>query len=69
VQSLSWDGSALWGLQGPKLFRIDPLTGLVTATYALPDVSVEWRGVAAVNGELYVIGRSGADGVLVSVAP
>jgi hypothetical protein len=70
VHSLTWDGSALWGLQWTKLYRIDPLTGLVTDTYALPDVSVEWRGVAAANGELWVIGRSaGGDGVLVSVAP
>ena len=70
VQSRTWDGSALWGLQGAKLYRIDPLTGLVTATYALPDASVDWRGVAAVNnGERDVIGRLAGDGVLVSVAP
>ena len=69
VRALTWDGSALWGLNGPKLFRIDPVTGLVTASYVLPDESVDWRGVAAANGLLYVIGEAAGDGVLVSVAP
>jgi hypothetical protein len=69
VQSITWDGSALWGLRGTRLYRIDPLAGVVTATYLLPDESVEWQGVAAVNGELFAIGRSGNEGVLVSVAP
>jgi hypothetical protein len=69
VRALTWDGSALFGLQGTTLYRIDPLTGLVTATYTLPDSTVEWYGVAAANGELWVVGRSGGDGVLVSVAP
>jgi hypothetical protein len=69
VNALTWDGTALWGLSGPRLYRIDPVAGLVTATYELPDDSVDWRGAAAVNGEIFVIGRSGAEGVLVSVAP
>jgi hypothetical protein len=69
VRAITWDGSALWGVQGARLYRIDPLAGIVTATYELPDDSVAWQGVAAVDGELFVIGRSGVDGVLVSVAP
>jgi hypothetical protein len=49
VRALTWDGSALWGLQGTKLFRIDTLTGLVTATYALPTSPWNGRGAAG-NG-------------------
>jgi hypothetical protein len=69
VRALTWDGAALWGLNGPSLFRIDPVTGLVTGTYHLPDESVDWMGVAAANGSLFVIGRSAGDGVLVTVTP
>jgi hypothetical protein len=69
VHALTWDGAALWGLQDRKLYRIDPLTGIATATYELPDASVAWQALAAANGELFVIGRSGVEGVLVSVAP
>jgi hypothetical protein len=72
VHALTWDGTALWGLSGTRLFRIDPLAAIATATYELPDASVAWQGVAAANGELFLIGRSGEDsdeGVIVSVSP
>jgi hypothetical protein len=69
LAAIAWDGSALWGVQNDKLFRIDPLTGTATATYVLPDPSVSWQGVAFANGELFALGRSNDnEGVIVSVS-
>lgn len=69
LAAIAWDGSALWGLQNDKLFRIDS-TGNATATYALPDPSVSWQGVAFANGELFALGRSNDnEAVIVSLAP
>jgi len=49
--------------------RLDPATGRALATWVLPDDSVSWQGIAAVGGEIWVVGRINDEGVLVRVAP
>jgi hypothetical protein len=73
LRALTFDGSNLWGLtqdQPPNLLRIDPASARATATYALPDPSIEWRGVAALGGELYLVGATASgEGVLAVFVP
>lgn len=67
--SMTWDGTNFWIVSGTTILRIDPATGLAVSTWTLPDATVRWQGIAAVNGEIWVVGRINEEGVLVSVAP
>ena len=73
LRALTFDGSNLWGLTWdtpPGLLRIDPATARATATYSVPEASIEWRGVAAVAGQLFLVGSTASgEGVLVSYTP
>jgi hypothetical protein len=73
LRALAFDGSNLWGLtqDAPQsVLRIDPATARATATYAVPAASVDWRGVAAVAGQIFLVGATPSnEGVLVAYAP
>jgi hypothetical protein len=69
MSGLSWDGAALWGVADSSLVRIDPDTAQATASFHIPDASVDWRGVAAVGSELFLLGEVAGRGVLIGVTP
>jgi hypothetical protein len=73
LQALAFDGTDLWGLTAgfPRsVLRIDPLSGHTTASFTVPDASVEWTGLALVGGELFLVGSTPlGDGVLASFVP
>ena len=73
LRALTFDGSSLWGITWdtpPSLLRIDPATARVSATFAVTDATIEWRGVAAVGGQIFLVGSTASgDGVLTSFAP
>jgi hypothetical protein len=69
---MTWDGANLWALVGSSpqaVVRIDVNAARVVATFVVPDSSVQWQGIAAVGSQLFLVGRSGATGVLVGVSP
>jgi hypothetical protein len=71
LNSMTWDGANLWALVGSSpqaVIRIDVNAARAVATFAVPDNSVQWQGIAAVGSQLFLIGRSGATGVLVGVS-
>jgi hypothetical protein len=76
LAALAFDGSVLWGLteDAPRsVVRIDPLAGNATATFTIPDPSVEWVGIASVGGQLFLLGATGGEGpgegILATFAP
>lgn len=70
VTGMSFGGSSLWALNqdGQTVMRIDPATGQVVGTFLIPDRSANWRGIAAVGGQLFLLGDTGTQGALLSVA-
>jgi hypothetical protein len=74
ISALTWDGTNLWALvgsgQNALIVQIDVGTIKAIATYRNPDPTVEWRGIAAVNGNLFLLGEAGGnEGVLYEVTP
>ena len=71
--SMTFDGASLWAILGfpPQqvIARIDVNTARATATFAAPDATVEWQGIAAVGSELFLVGRKDRAGVLIGVTP
>jgi hypothetical protein len=55
---MSFGGNALWALNqyGQSVMRIDPATGQVTETFLIPDRSADWRAIAVVGNQLFVLG-------------
>jgi hypothetical protein len=75
LESMTFDGTSLWAISGGNVndqavLRIDPATAVVLQSFAMPDPSVDWRGIAAVGGRLFLVGEPYADtGVLMEVEP
>jgi hypothetical protein len=74
LNGMTWDGTNMWALAdfGPSaaIVQIDMTTFSAVATYETPDSAVDWRGIAAVGGNLFLIGRDNANqGVLMEVSP
>lgn len=73
LQGLAADGTSLWAVNGTSpneqsVVRIDPATAAVTGSFAVPDASVDWSGIAAAGGRLYLLGETQVDvGVIVEV--
>lgn len=61
LQSMTMEGPRLWGLTSsvsPAVVRLDPTTGSVTGTFIVPDTTIQWRGIAAVPGTLFLRGTA-----------
>ncbi len=74
LNGMTWDGTNMWALAGSGLstaiVQIDMTTFSALATYGTPDSAVDWQGIAAVGGNLFLIGRENANqGVLMEVTP
>jgi hypothetical protein len=72
LRSMTWDGANLWAIVSfspPVVIRVDVNTATATATYAVPDATVEWQGIAAVGSHLFLVGRKSDKGVLINVSP
>lgn len=73
LAALAFDGSVLWGLteDSPRsVVRIHPLNGNADASFMVPDLTVEWYGIASVGGQLFLVGASAAgEGVIASFTP
>jgi hypothetical protein len=69
ITGLSFGGNALWAMNsyGQTLMRIDPATGAVTATFLLPDRSANWRSIAAVDDQLFLLGDRVDQGALLVI--
>jgi hypothetical protein len=65
VAALAWDGSSLWAILGfgdPAVFKIDPATLQVTATYTSPIHGVTWQGIASDGTDLYLLATTNGSG-------
>jgi hypothetical protein len=72
LRSFAFDGTHLWGVSGfgnQVILQIDPVTATVANTYATPDPTVQWVGIAVVGADLLLSGESGGAGVIVRVTP
>jgi hypothetical protein len=74
--TIAFDGRDIWALtfRSNNLVRIDPQTGAAVQTFLLPGGLVRWNGIAAVNGDLFVVGveftaQFEEHGVLIRVRP
>jgi hypothetical protein len=47
--------------------RIDLGTGQVTRVYAIPDRSAYWQGIAAVGGQLFLLGQTDFEGAVLAL--
>jgi hypothetical protein len=74
LESMTWDGTNVWAIAGftndEVIAQIDVTTFKAVDTFENPDPSIQWYGIAAVNGNLFLIGENDAnEGVLAEVAP
>ena len=73
LRALTFRGSELWGVTSAypqAVVKIDPTTFTISATYTVPDLSVQWAGIAAVGTQLQLLGIiPGTGGVLQAINP
>lgn len=64
LRGLTWDdhGKSFWAVGSQGVYKIDPATMKVTATYQVPDTDVDWYGIAAVGTDLYLVGQAEVSG-------
>lgn len=70
--AITWDGSSVWAIvsSNPQtIIRVDVNSGIVTASYPVPDATVTWQGIAAVGPQFFLIGSKSNEGVLCQVTP
>jgi thrombospondin type 3 repeat protein len=72
--SMTSDGTNLWAItrltSAQAIIKIDVSTFKAVATYKTPDPSIEWLGISAVGGNLFLIGNDFSNqGVLKEVTP
>lgn len=74
-ESMAWDGSNFWALTRiafPQVIvKIDGNTLQTLATYKTPNEMVDWRGIAAVGSNIYLIGEDmiSNEGILQQLTP
>ncbi len=58
LNALTWDGTHFWCLSGysSTISKIDPVEFKAVESYKLPDPDVEWRGLAVVGTDIYLLG-------------
>ena len=75
LQALAWDGTQFWGLTSSQgyLVRMDPATFETEATYSVPDLDLDFYGLAAVGSDFYLLGKDESvtpeQAVIVKVTP
>jgi len=73
LRGLTFKSTELWGLTSnfpQSVVKIDTSTFKVTDTYAVPDLSIQWSGIAAVGTQLHLLGIiPGTGGVLQAINP
>jgi hypothetical protein len=72
LRSMTFDGTNFWGVSGSGgsqvVIQFNP-NAQVLATYESPDNNINWIGIAAVAGQLYIVGESTGSGVIIAVTP
>lgn len=73
MRALTFRGTELWGVTSSypqSVVKIDTSTFKVIDTYAVPDLSVQWAGIAVVGTQLQLLGIiPGTGGVLQAINP
>jgi hypothetical protein len=72
LEGMSFDGADLWGITGSfpqAVVQIDPIAAQVKATYSTPGGVERWVGIASVGSQLYLLGESSGEAVIVAVTP
>ena len=73
IRSMSWEGTHLWALTStypPVIVRIDPTTAQSTATYIVPDRTVNWYGIASTGSQIFLLGSDSSNkGIIISITP
>ncbi len=73
VQSLTYDGTHLWALQGfirSVIVRLDADSGEILEVWQVPDTSLFWSSIAFHDGRMFLLGAdSSENGVIIEVDP
>lgn len=74
INALAFDGTHLWAVVGygeaARIVEINVGTFKAVKTYKNPDNTLQWRGIAATNGSLFLLGEAiGNEGVIYEVTP
>jgi len=73
LRGLTFRNGELWGLTSAfpqSVIRIDTATFKITDTYSVPDLSIQWVGIAAAGTQLHLLGTiPGTGGVLQAINP